>query len=68
MKLIAIGQAVVFAVAAVCYFLIPAGSLPSFFPGFEAQSAHTHMKHGIASLVLAILLFGIAWISGRAKA
>ena len=68
MKLIAIGLAVVFVIVAVCYFVIPAGSLPSFFPGFEPQSAHTHMKHGIASLVLAIILLGIAWISGKAQA
>jgi amino acid permease len=68
MKLIAIGLAVVFVAIAVCYFVIPAGSLPSFFPGFEPQSVHTHMKHGIASLALAVVLLGIAWISGRAKA
>jgi len=68
MKFIAIGLAVVFVAIGVCYFVIPAGSLPSFVPGFEPQSVHTHVRHGIASLVLAVILLGIAWISGRAKA
>jgi amino acid permease len=68
MKLIAIILAVAFAAVAVCYFVMPANSLPSFFPGFDPQSAAIHMKHGIASLAVAIVLLGIAWMSGRSKA
>ena len=68
MKLIAIGLACAFALIAACYFLIPAGSLPSFFPGFEPQSDHVHIKHGAVSLALAVVLLGVAWASGRSKA
>jgi len=39
------------AVAAV-YFIDSAKSLPSFFPGHDAHSAHVHVKHGIAALAL----------------
>jgi hypothetical protein len=46
---------------AVVYFVEPAGSLPSFFPGHEAGSSHHHAKHGIAALVLALGCFVFAW-------
>jgi hypothetical protein len=68
MKLVVIGLACVFAVIAVCYFIVPAGSLPSFFPGFEPQSTHMHVKHGVASLALAVILMGVAWMTGRSTA
>jgi hypothetical protein len=55
----------VFAVVAVVYFLLPAGSLPSFFPGYEPGSARVHIKHGGAALAVAIVLFGITWFLGR---
>ena len=68
MKLIAIILASAFAIIAVCYFVVPAGSLPSFFPGFEAQATYMHVKHGIASLALAAILLGVAWLSARSPA
>jgi hypothetical protein len=52
---------IVFLAIAVVYFAEPAGSLPSFFPGHEAGSAHHHSKHGIAALVLAGACFVFAW-------
>jgi hypothetical protein len=52
---------VVFLALAAMYWLTPAGGLPSFFPGFESGSAHVHFKHGLASLVLALGLFALAW-------
>ena len=33
------------------YWLEPAGSLPSFIPGFEAGSQHIHFKHGLGALI-----------------
>jgi hypothetical protein len=57
--------ALVFAVVAVVYFVLPAGSLPSFFPGYEPGSARVHVKHGSAALAVAIVLFGVAWFLGR---
>jgi hypothetical protein len=65
MKTAAIILALVFVVIAVVYFVLPAGSLPSFFPGFEAGSARVHVKHGIAALAVAVVLFAIGWFLGR---
>lgn len=52
---------IVFLVIAVIYFVEPASSLPSFFPGHEAGSSHHHMKHGIAAVVVALACFVFAW-------
>ena len=65
MKLIAIILGLVFLAVAIAYFAVPAGSLPSFLPGYEADSTHVHIKHGVASLVIAVVLFVVAWYSGR---
>jgi hypothetical protein len=56
----AIIAGVVFLVIAIIYWVEPASSLPSFFPGHEASSHH-HVKHGIASLVVALGCFIFAW-------
>jgi len=56
---------IIFVILAIVYWKTPAGSLPHFFPGFISGSSQVHFKHGLASLVLAILLFIYAWfISG----
>jgi amino acid permease len=67
MKLIAIILGLVFLAVAIAYFVIPAESLPSFLPGFEADSTHVHVKHGLASLVIAAVLFVVAWYSDRSE-
>jgi hypothetical protein len=46
---------------AVLYFAEPARSLPSFIPGHQAGSAHHHVKHGIAALLLGLAAFTLAW-------
>ena len=46
---------------AVVYFVDSAGSLPSFFPGHQAGSAHHHVKHGIAAAVLGLGCLVLAW-------
>jgi len=48
-------------VVAVIYFVEPAKSLPSFFPGHTAGSTHHHIKHGIAAFVVALACFAFAW-------
>lgn len=50
-----------FLAIAVVYFVEPAGSLPSFFPGHEAGSSHHHTKHGLAALIVALGCFVFAW-------
>jgi hypothetical protein len=52
---------VLFLAISVIYFVEPASSLPSFFPGHEAGSSHHHSKHGIAALVVAVACFIFAW-------
>ena len=52
---------VVLVAVAVVYFVDPAKSLPSFFPGHQSGSGHHHAKHGIAALVVALALFVFAW-------
>jgi hypothetical protein len=52
---------VVLLVVAVIYWVDPAKSLPSFFPGHAAGSSHHHIKHGIAAFVVALGAFAFAW-------
>lgn len=52
---------------AVYYWVTPAGKLPHGFPGYEAGSAHTHLKHGLAALLLAIGAWVLAWFSTGKK-
>ena len=42
MRMIAYLLAIICIIAAVMYFVMPAGSLPTFMPGYEAGSVHMH--------------------------
>jgi len=50
-------------VAAVVYWIEPARSLPSFFPGHESGSPHHHVKHGIAAFLVGLALLAYAWFA-----
>jgi amino acid permease len=65
MKFIAVLLGLVCLAVAAAYFVVPAGSLPGFFPGFEAGGDRIHVKHGVAALAAAVVLFGFAWWRGR---
>jgi hypothetical protein len=65
MRLLAYLVAIICIIAAVMYFVIPAGQLPTFMPGYEAGSAHIHMKHAIIALALGVILVVIGWFVGR---
>lgn len=65
MLLALIGVALV--VISVVYVTKTAGSLPSFFPGHQAGSAHKHAKHGIVALLLGLVAIGCAWLSSGTK-
>ncbi len=67
MRMLAYLLAIICVIAAVTYFLVPAGSLPTFMPGYEAGSAHMHMKHAAIAVVAAIVLFLIGWLLGRRR-
>ena len=62
MRTLAIVLGLAFAVIAIVYWLVPAGSLPSVFPGFEAGATRVHVKHGLAAAVVAV-----AWYAGRSR-
>ena len=49
MRTLAIVLGLTFAAIAIVYWLVPAGSLPGVFPGFEAGSPRVHVKHGLAA-------------------
>jgi hypothetical protein len=65
MKNIALVLGLVLIVIAGIYFLMPADSLPSFFPGHEAGLARIRVKHGLLSGGLGVVLIVAAWIMGR---
>ena len=66
MRMLAYVLAIICVIAAVVYFVMPAGSLPAFMPGYEAGSAHLHTKHAVLALVAAIVLFLVGWFAARA--
>jgi hypothetical protein len=57
----AIALGILFMALAILYFVDSAGQLPSFIPGHEAGSAHHHVKHGIAALVVGLGCLVFAW-------
>ena len=66
--IIGIVVGIVFLGFAALYWITPAGSLPSWLPGFVAGSSVVHIKHGIAALVVAIAAFVFAWfLIGKKK-
>lgn len=67
MRMLAYILAILCVIAAVMYYTLPAGSLPTFMPGYEANSAHIHMTHAIAAAVAAVVLFLLGWLFGRSR-
>jgi hypothetical protein len=59
---------VLFLAIAAIYWFVPAGGLPSFFPGFKPDSTHIAVKHAIGSLIIALVLFAFAWLQSRRRA
>jgi hypothetical protein len=65
MRMVIYLLAIICAAVAVMYFVLPAGQLPTFVPGYELGSVHTHVKHGVTAAVVAVVLFAIGWFVGR---
>jgi hypothetical protein len=57
---------VLFLAVAAMYWFVPAGGVPSFFPGFKAASAHI-VKHATGWLIIALVLFALAWLKAGAE-
>lgn len=67
MKLIAYILGVLLIIAAVVYFVMPADSLPSFFPGHEVGMARARVKHGVVAGLAGVVLLAIGWFVGRRR-
>lgn len=65
MKLILTVVGVVLLVIAGVYFLVPADQLPGFLPGHEAGVTRVHVKHGIVSGVIGVVLIAAGIWMGR---
>ena len=65
MKLVLTLLGVVLLVVAAVYVLVPADQLPGFFPGHEDGVARVHMKHGVVSSVVGLILIGAGIFMGR---
>lgn len=65
MKTLTVSVAVILGILCLClaayYWLTPAGSLPTYLPGYETGSAHVHFKHGLGMLILGFALFAFGW-------
>ena len=47
------------------YFLVPANSLPTFFPGHETGLMRIRAKHGMLTGAIGVVLLGVSWFLGR---
>jgi hypothetical protein len=56
---------VILLVIAAVYFLVPADQLPGFMPGHEAGVTRVHVKHGVVSGVIGIILLAAGVWMGR---
>jgi hypothetical protein len=65
LSLVATLVGILLVVLAIVYWTVPAQSLPAFLPGYEAGAAAVHVKHGIASAVVGVVLIAFGWFSGR---
>jgi hypothetical protein len=68
MRMLAYVLAIICIVVAVMYFVMPAGQLPTFMPGYLAGSTHIHHTHALAAAVAAVVLFVLGWFAGRSRA
>jgi amino acid permease len=62
MKALAFLLAVACVFVGAMYYLLPGGSLPTFMPGYAADSTRIHMLHGFAAVTGAVvfLLIGLS--------
>lgn len=67
MRMLAYILAIICVIAAVMYFTMPAGQLPTFMPGYLAGSDHIHKTHALAAVVAAAVLFVAGWFVGRRR-
>jgi len=61
-KTLAYGLSIICVIVAIMYFVLPGGSLPTFFPGYVADSTRVHKLHAFAAATgaIAFLLVGLS--------
>jgi hypothetical protein len=67
MRMLAYLLAIICVILAVMYYVMPAGNLPTFMPGYLAGSSHVHLTHALAAAVAAVVLFVLGWFFGRSR-
>ena len=67
LAVLAVVLGVIFVILAFIYWTTPASGLPSYFPGYDPTMAGVHFKHGLAALILAVLLFVYSWFATGKK-
>ena len=62
MKTLAYGLSIICVIVAIMYFVLPGGSLPTFFPGYAINSTRIHKLHAFAAATGAVvfLLVGLS--------
>jgi hypothetical protein len=65
MKFICTLLGIALLIVAGMYFMLPADSLPSFFPGHQAGVMRLHVKHGIVAGAAGVVLLMAGWFMGR---
>ena len=58
---------IIFVIIGFVYVTHPASALPHFFPGYAAADNRIHLKHAIASFILAVIFFIFAWFQSAPK-
>jgi hypothetical protein len=67
LSVLALLVGIVLVIVALTYWRTPAGSLPHYFPGYVEGATGKHMKHGLASFIVALGLFAYAWFQTGKK-
>ena len=65
--ILAVVAGIVLIAISIVYWIEPAKSLPSFFPGHQAGSGHHHVKHGIAAFLVGLACLAFAWFRSGPK-
>jgi hypothetical protein len=64
---IAIVAGILLLVVAAVYFIEPAKSLPTFFPGYDKTLVRHHTTHAIGTFLLGIGAFVFVWFQSGKK-
>ncbi len=65
MKMFCTIVGIILIVIAGIYFVTPADTLPSYFPGHEAGVMRVHVKHAMVSGVAGVVFLVLGWWFGR---